>query len=105
MAQNYIPKNTPAPQNIHSALAGTYTTTGSNYYTNTASGFVLKLCTRKVATALKPAHYAMHKTTTGKEVYLTSFYPQPNGTHTAECGGKYYAVTLTADTITFHPLN
>jgi hypothetical protein len=58
-----------------------------------------------VATALKPAHYAMHKTTSGKEVYLTSFYPQANGTHTAECGGKYYAVQLEAETITFTRLN
>lgn len=102
--QKYISSFTPAAHNIHTALAGTYTTTGGNYYTNPDTGIVIKLCTRKQSTALKPAHYAMHRTTTGKEVYLTSFYPQANGTHTAECNGKYYAVVLEPDAITFSPL-
>lgn len=102
--QKYNTHKTLAPHNIHSALIGTFTSTGGNYYTNSSTGVVIKLCTRKQVTALKPAHYAMLKAETGKELYLTSFYPQPNGTHTAEFSGNYYSVTLETGAIKFEPL-
>lgn len=78
---------------------GQYTNQGGNYYQNSTSGILVKLCQRKEPNALKPLHYLVENTG-GKFTFLTSLYPQSEPEiYQAEINRKYYSVSFTGDTL------
>jgi hypothetical protein len=82
--------------NLVQRFIGNYDVTGSSgdYYQN-QKGVLLKLCERKSTTPLKPLLYLMYRDqSSGKFAFLTSLYPDGNGTYTAEISKRYFTVSL-----------
>ena len=75
----------------HYFFVGTYTAQSGQYFQNTKTNFLVKLCERKNPNALKPTMYLMTRDMNGKFTYLTSLYPR-QGTHLAEIKGLHFIV-------------
>ena len=76
-----------------SNFLGQYTHAGGAYFQNTSTGILVKICTRELATLIKPKFYVVQRTETGQFPYITSLYPmnEPN-TYKAEIQKQYFRV-------------
>jgi hypothetical protein len=81
-------------------LQGEYLSQGGNYYLNTSSSLLLKICERKQSTVLKPHFYIVQRTQDAKFVFISSLYPQavPN-TFVVEKNRQYFIVTKEGETL------
>ena len=85
-------------------IQGAYTlqTQSKNQNSYKGKGGTLTLHKRKESTALKPALYLLYKPlSAGTAEYLSSLYPQPDGSYMAENRGIYWKVTLDAEKLVF----
>jgi hypothetical protein len=90
-------KITPASEILQPGqFIGHYTSQGGNYYQNTTSNLLIKVCERKQPTALKPRLYVVNRTADGKFPFVSSLYPQPQQSKfTAEINRTYFNVEMT----------
>ena len=101
--------NTPKPTTLNLPsvqFVGTYTPKGNGYYQNNDSNLLIKVCTRKQATVLKPVLYIVQRTEDNKYPFLTSLYPYPDkpGIYKAEIQRKYYVVNYSGETLNVNSL-
>jgi hypothetical protein len=101
MDKNRIIKVIPKRDNVTPAqLIGQYTAESKEYYHNTTTDLLIKVCKRNQPTRFKPKLYIVTRTIENKYIFISSLYPQPNGNYTAEVDKVYMNVCLSEKTLT-----
>ena len=101
MDKNRIIKVIPKRDNVRpEQLIGQYTAESKEYYHNSTTDLLIKVCKRNEPTRFKPQLYIVSRTITNEYVFISSLYPQPNGNYTAEVNKVYMEVCIAEKTLT-----